>query len=143
MKHIILIVLLSTTLLSAQRPPNAKISKQVMGLFESQVNAWNRGDLDAFMVGYWNDRRLVFVGSKGPTYGYENTLKGYRSGYPDRKAMGQLKFDILELRQWDHRTIQVFGKFTLYREKDTPSGHFTLLLRKIKGQWLIVSDHSS
>jgi hypothetical protein len=57
--------------------------------------------------------------------------------------MGRLAFDILEKRQWDRRTIQVIGKFTLYRENDTPTGHFTLLLRKIKRKWVIVSDHSS
>jgi len=54
-----------------------------------------------------------------------------------------LKFDIIEMRQWDRKTLQVIGKFTLVRESDSPTGHFTLLLRKIKGKWVIVSDHSS
>jgi hypothetical protein len=70
-------------------------------------------------------------------------LKGYQKGYPTKEAMGTLKFDIIEMRQWDRKTLQVIGKFTLIRESDTPTGHFTLLLRKIKGKWVIVSDHSS
>lgn len=139
---IVLAVVLTTSVL-AQKPANKKTKKQVQHIFDKQITAWNAGDLNAFMNGYWEDKRLLFVGSRGPTYGYENTLKGYQKGYPTKEAMGTLKFDIIEMRQWDRKTLQVIGKFTLIRESDTPTGHFTLLLRKIKGKWVIVSDHSS
>lgn len=142
-KHVFIAVLLFSLSGWAQKQPNAKVKGIIDGLFEHQIRAWNEGDVDDFMLGYWNDERLIFVGSTGPTYGYQNTLEGYKKRYPDRAAMGRLAFDILEKRQWDRRTIQVIGKFTLYREKDTPTGHFSLLVRKIKGEWLIVSDHSS
>jgi uncharacterized protein (TIGR02246 family) len=128
---------------TAQKQPSPKVSRTIDALFEHQIEAWNTGDTQRFMEGYWEDDRLIFVGSSGPTYGYQNTLKGYNKRYPNRAAMGTLAFDILEKRQWDRRTIQVVGKFTLYREHDTPTGHFTLLLRKIKRKWVIVSDHSS
>lgn len=141
--HLVVAVLLFSPSGWAQRQPNAKVEGIIDALFEYQIKAWNEGDVDDFMLGYWNDERLIFVGSTGPTYGYQNTLEGYKKRYPDRAAMGRLAFDILEKRQWDRRTIQVIGKFTLYREKDTPTGHFSLLVRKIKGEWLIVSDHSS
>jgi hypothetical protein len=141
------LLLIGTLLLSfsnwAQKQPNTKIERTIDALFEQQIRAWNDGNVNDFMLGYWNDKRLIFVGSAGPTYGYQNTLEGYKKRYPDRAAMGRLAFDILEKRQWDKRTIQVIGKFTLYREKDIPTGHFSLLVRKIKGKWLIVSDHSS
>jgi len=142
-KHVFIVVLLFSLSGWAQKQPSAKVMGIIDGLFEHQIRAWNEGDVDDFMLGYWNDERLIFVGSTGPTYGYQNTLEGYKKRYPDRAAMGRLAFDILEKRQWDRRTIQVIGKFTLYREKDTPTGHFSLLVRKIKGEWLIVSDHSS
>ncbi|MFM1807673.1 MAG: hypothetical protein RLZZ242_398 [Bacteroidota bacterium] len=127
----------------AQKQPHPKVDQMIDALFEHQIKAWNEADVTRFMLGYWNDERLIFVGSAGPTYGYQNTLNGYKKRYPDPKAMGRLAFDILEKRQWDRRTVQVIGRFTLYREKDTPTGHFSLLLRKMKGQWVIVSDHSS
>lgn len=142
-KHVFIVVLLFSLSGWAQKQPSAKVMGIIDGLFEHQIGAWNEGDVDDFMLGYWNDERLIFVGSTGPTYGYQNTLEGYKKRYPDRAAMGRLAFDILEKRQWDRRTIQVIGKFTLYREKDTPTGHFSLLVRKINGEWLIVSDHSS
>ena len=144
MKKLLTVLALAlTTCILAQKPANKKTREQVQGIFDKQITAWNEGDLNAFMNGYWADKRLLFVGSRGPTYGYENTLTGYQKGYPTKAAMGTLKFDIIEMRQWDRKTLQVIGKFTLVRENDTPTGHFTLLLRKIKGKWVIVSDHSS
>lgn len=142
-KHLFIAVLLFSLSGWAQKQPNAQVKQTINALFEQQIRAWNDGNVNDFMLGYWNDERLIFVGSTGPTYGYQNTLEGYKKRYPDRAAMGRLAFDILEKKQWDKRTIQVIGKFTLYREKDTPTGHFSLLVRKIKGKWLIVSDHSS
>jgi len=142
-KLLTVLALVLTTFVLAQKPANQKTKEQVQRIFDQQIKAWNKGDLNAFMNGYWKDKRLLFVGSRGPTYGYENTLKGYQKGYPTKEAMGTLKFDIIEMRQWDRKTLQVIGKFTLIRESDTPTGHFTLLLRKIKGKWVIVSDHSS
>ena len=142
-KLLTILALVLTTFVLAQKPANQKTKEQVQRIFDQQIKAWNKGDLNAFMNGYWKDKRLLFVGSRGPTYGYENTLKGYQKGYPTKEAMGTLKFDIIEMRQWDRKTLQVIGKFTLIRESDTPTGHFTLLLRKIKGKWVIVSDHSS
>ena len=135
--------LLLTTSLLAQKPAANKTREQGQRIFDKQIASWNAGDLNDFMNGYWEDERLLFVGSRGPTYGYENTLKGYQKGYPTKEAMGTLKFDIIEMRQWDRKTVQVIGRFTLIRTNDTPTGHFTLLLRKIKRKWMIVSDHSS
>ncbi|MGB2171877.1 MAG: YybH family protein [Flavobacteriaceae bacterium] len=115
----------------------------VMALMSDQERAWNQGDINAFMKGYWDNDRLVFTGANGPTYGYQNTLRNYKKRYPNQVAMGQLKFDILFTKQWDAQTIQLIGRYLLQREKDQPTGFFTLLFRKIEGHWKIVSDHSS
>ena len=117
--------------------------KAVRTIMSQQEKAWNEGDIPSFMEGYWQNENLVFTGSKGPTYGYLNTLERYKKSYPDQAAMGKLHFDLLFLKQWDENTIQVVGKFTLVRAQDTPTGHFTLLFRKMEGAWKIVSDHSS
>ena len=117
--------------------------KAVRTIMSQQEKAWNEGDIPTFMQGYWQSQNLVFTGSKGPTFGYLNTLERYKKSYPDKATMGKLHFDLLFLKQWDEKTIQVVGKFTLERTHDTPTGHFTLLFRKIEGVWKIVSDHSS
>lgn len=142
-KHFSFFLLFIVSFSFAQQQAENDDIKTVKALLAAQENAWNKGDIDAFMLGYWQNEQLVFTGSKGPTYGYTKTLERYKKSYPDREAMGALHFDLLFIKQWDESTIQVVGKFTLKRIHDTPTGHFTLLFREIAGDWKIVSDHSS
>ena len=120
-----------------------KNKEQVKKALLAQQDAWNNGDIDAFMEGYWKSEQLQFIGGSGPTFGWQQTLDGYKKRYPDRAAMGTLKFDILQIDQRSSKVISLIGKFTLTREKDQPSGHFLLLWKKIKGKWLIVADCTS
>jgi ketosteroid isomerase-like protein len=86
----------------------------------------------------------MFIGKKGITYGYEQTLANYRKSYPDMDQMGELQFDLIKIDLISPGAAVVIGKWSLKREKAGDlSGYFTLLLKKINGQWLIVSDHSS
>ena len=115
----------------------------ILKVLEDQRLAWNRGDLEGYMQGYWHSDSLMFVGKSGPQYGWQTTLNNYKKGYPDKAAMGQLTFDILKVELLDKTNAFVLGAWHLKRASDAPRGYFTLLLRKIKGVWLVVSDHSS
>lgn len=108
-----------------------------------QELAWNRGDLEGFMKGYWYSDSLRFIGSRGLTYGWKNTLQNYQNSYPDKDAMGTLVFTILSVEILSKKSAFVVGKWHLARENGDLSGHYTLLWRKIKGVWVIVADHSS
>jgi len=127
----------------AEAKISEKETREISGLLDKQVLAWNEGNLEKVMQTYWNSEKLSFVGSRGPTYGWQETLDSYKKGYPDKAAMGNLKFTILELSKIDRKTVYVIGKFDLAREMGNLSGHFTLVIQKIKNEWLIVSDHSS
>ncbi|MEZ4991075.1 MAG: nuclear transport factor 2 family protein [Saprospiraceae bacterium] len=131
---------LLSTVASAQKMSDME---QVKTILLRQASDWNRGDLDAFMIGYWPSEQLQFIGGNGVTYGYQNTLERYKRVYPNRSAMGQLHFDILEVHQLSKKVIMLTGKYTLTRENDMPTGHFLLVWKKIKGEWVIVADHSS
>lgn len=120
----------------------AQDSKQIIDVMNKQMAAWNRGDLEGFMQGYWKSDSLMFVSSK-PTYGWQATLDNYRRGYPDKAAMGILSFDIKKVEVIDATNAFVFGAWHLKREKDNPGGYFTLWFRKIKGEWKVVVDHTS
>lgn len=124
-----------------------KISKKVKFKIESllakQVEAWNEGNLEKFMETYWNSEKLSFVGSHGPTFGWQQTLNNYKKGYPDKAAMGNLKFTILDISKIDKKTAYVIGRFDLTREIDNLTGYYTLVIQKFGKEWLIVSDHSS
>lgn len=112
----------------------------VKTLLRTQNEAWNRGDIDGFMEGYWKSDQLQFTNSNGVTFGWENTLNGYKRRYPDLAAMGKLTFEILNVTRRSKKVISLSGKYTLQRANDQPSGYFLLLFQKIKGKWRIVSD---
>lgn len=95
------------------------------------------------MNGYWKSDSLMFIGKNGVTYGYNKTLNNYRRNYPDTAAMGKLTFDILEVKRLSADHYFVLGKWMLQRSIGDLSGHYTLLFRKINGEWVIVADHSS
>jgi ketosteroid isomerase-like protein len=117
---------------------------QIRAVLNTQVQSWNCGDLNGFMKGYWQNDSLLFIGKKGATYGYENTLKNYRKNYPDMDQMGELKFDLIKIDLVSVDAALVIGKWSLKREKaGDVLGHFSLLFKKINGQWVIVLDHSS
>ena len=120
-----------------------KDETEVRNVLAQQNAAWNRGDVDGFMVGYWENDSLMFIGKSGITYGYTNTLNNYKKSYPDTAAMGKLSFDIIEVKLLSPEYAYVVGKWMLKRTIGDLSGHYDLLLRKIRGKWVIVSDHSS
>jgi len=121
---------------------NAQEIAKVLDLMKSQELAWNAGDLEGFMIPYEKSDSLMFVGSKGITYGWQNTLERYKTSYPDKASMGGLTFTIIKAEQLSPECIYVLGKWSLKKEK-AASGHFTLIWKKSKGLWKIVSDHSS
>lgn len=120
-----------------------KDEQTIRSLLSQQTEQWNRGNIEGFMKGYWESDSLLFVGKHGPAYGYRTTLENYKKSYPDTTAMGKLQFDILSVKPVSADTYFVLGKWMLKRTIGDLEGHYTLLLKKIKGEWLIVADHSS
>lgn len=108
-----------------------------------QQTAWSKGDLDGFMQGYWKSDSLMFIGKRGPAYGWQTALDNYKKGYPDKAAMGKLTFRLDKVELLSDRYAFVMGAWSLAREKDAPGGYFTLWFKKINGEWKIVCDHTS
>jgi hypothetical protein len=143
-RFVVTVILALCTLVNfAENKLGEKDKSQIMGILDKQVEAWNEGNLEKFMETYRKSEKLVFVGSRGPTYGWQATLDNYKKGYPDKAAMGKLEFTILDISKIDSKTVFVIGRFELTRKVGDLAGHFTLLIQKIKGNWVIVSDHSS
>ncbi|NML36132.1 DUF4440 domain-containing protein [Chitinophaga sp. G-6-1-13] len=117
--------------------------RQIEGLMAAQTSAWNRGDINAFMQTYWHSDSLLFIGKNGVTYGWQATLDRYKKNYPDTAAMGKLDFKLLEFKPLARDVYFVVGKWHLQRSIGDLQGHFSLTLRRIKGAWKIIADHSS
>ena len=117
--------------------------KAIKAILQNQTIAWNKGDLVTFMAGYWNNDSLVFIGKSGPTYGYKNTLANYKKSYPDTSYMGKLNFDIVSIKPLSKNHFFVIGKWYLKRTVGDVNGIYTLVFKKTKAGWKIISDHSS
>ncbi len=139
-KNILCLCMLLFAQFANAQTKDANKSLQIMA---AQEKARNEGDIEQFMKGYWENDSLVFVGKSGLTYGYNNTLANYKKGYPDKTYMGNLKFTILSMQPLGKQFYRVIGKWELTRTVGNLSGHYTLLLQKINGEWKIISDHSS
>lgn len=138
-KGLLLFFVLASLVSVAQSSEEDQIKKLLL----VQTESWNRGDLEGFMQTYWKSDSLMFIGKNGVKWGWQETLDNYKRGYPDTAAMGKLSFDILVVKKLSPDYYYVVGKWMLKRTIGDLSGHYNLLLRKIKGQWVIVADHSS
>lgn len=136
----------STTALPAAAPPQATQTgdaANIRHVLDVQSQAWNRGDIPAFMQAYWQSDSLTFIGKAGPAYGYQPTLDRYKKSYPDKATMGFLTYSNLQLKRLSDSYYFIIGNWHLKRDMGDIGGTFTLLMRKIDGQWKIVVDHTS
>ncbi len=125
--------------------PETETLAAMQPLLDTQVEAWNAGDINAFMEGYWKSDSLRFASGGNVRRGWDETLARYLATYPDRAAMGTLTFEDLELQKLSEQWATGFGRFRLKRTPplDDLTGLFTLMFEKRNGSWIIVSDHTS
>lgn len=143
MKLAILVIFAAAVTTFAQsEAQKTSIADDIRAVMTQQAADWNRGDVDAFMQGYWKSDKLVFVGSK-VTRGWQQTLDNYKKSYPTKERMGTLTFSDLEITVLSKDAAVVVGSWSLKRANDAPGGKFTLIFRKFKDGWKIVHDHTS
>ena len=138
-----LILVLCAVSFAQSEKQKLKITEDIRQVMNEQVAAWNRGDIDGFMQGYWNSPSMTFVSGDNVTKGWQPTLERYKKSYDSRAKMGVLSFTDLEITVTSKESAVVLGRFTLVREKDKPTGMFTLNFRKFKDGWKIILDHTS
>lgn len=122
---------------------DAKAAEAIKTVMRKQAEAWNRGDIEGFMKGYWNSPNLVFVSGANVTRGWQPTLDRYKKSYDSKAKMGVLTFSDLEVNVLSKDSATVLGRWSLQRETDNPNGSFTLIFRKFKEGWRVIHDHTS
>ncbi|GLS82076.1 YybH family protein [Paraferrimonas haliotis] len=135
----LLILLLAQSAVAVTKDPEQAIREAL----QQQVVAWNKGDIPAYMAGYWHDPRLRFISRGEVRYGWQPTLEAYQKNYPDKATMGKLSFDVELIDLLHDDTAIVVGHWKLVRENDEPKGNFTLIYRRFEQGWRIIQDHSS
>lgn len=136
------IVLLALTL-HAGSPQENKEHAAIRAVLSDQQNAWNRGDVSAFMKGYWDSPQLSFASSSGFVRGWDKVTNRYKQNYPDQASMGKLDFSDLEVHTLGPDAALVLGKWHLQRASTDVGGIFSLIFQRFPEGWLIVHDHTS
>lgn len=122
---------------------NERAQNQIRQVLDAQTRAWNNGDIEGFMRGYWNSPDLVFASGDSITKGWQPTFDRYKKRYDTRAKMGTLTFSDLEIEILSKDWAKVLGSWSLQREADNPKGKFTLIFRRFKDGWKVVHDHTS
>jgi len=115
-------------------------AEKITAVMTAQQTAWNAGDIDGFMQGYWISPALRFASGGTVTTGWQETRDRYHAGYADKAAMGALTFSNLNVSLLSNDAAVVHGAWALQRQDDDPSGLFTLIFRRVDGDWKIISD---
>ena len=140
-KIFILYIIVLTSCINTSHNNEIDLIKKIL---TKQEESWNNGNIDEFMEGYWNSEELIFTSDIGaPAYGWQNTLKRYKNTYQTKESMGELKFQIFDVKLSSNKTAILNGKWELIRENDNPQGNFYLILNKIDNNWLIVKDSTT
>lgn len=135
----LLIFSITITLFASCSSTNSA-EENIVDKMNLQEECWNNGDLECFMLPYWNSESLLFVNPNGVLNGYNETLLRYRRTYPDKESMGNLQFDIERILMRSETIYQVIGRYHLKRSIGDLEGRYSLIWQLIDGEWVIVSD---
>lgn len=136
---------------AALAQPESGDAEVIKSAMAAQAEAWNRGDIPAFMQEYDNSAETTFVGTE-VRKGYGPILERYRTNYATRDQMGKLTFSNLEVRLLPSACgaaeyAVVTGNFHLERTAmgvaKKNDGIFSLVWHKGPAGWKIVLDHTS
>lgn len=136
------IILLVSVNVSAQTK-NEKVSGEIKQVMDAQAKAWNAGDLEGFMQGYWKSEEMKFVSGDNVAQGWQAALDRYKKSYDTKAKMGTLEFSGLQINILSKDAAVVLGSWSVVNEKGNPKGKFTLIFRKFKDGWKIIHDHTS
>ncbi len=140
----IILALLGLPVVLAAQTPGGDEAKAIRAVLDAQVAAWNKGDLEGFMAGYWKSPDLTFYSGKTKLRGWQATLDRYRKRYQaEGREMGKLAFSELDIELLGPDRAVVRGRFQLTLKGESPAGLFTLILKKLPEGWRIVHDHTS
>lgn len=110
----------------------------------AQVDAWNRGDLEAALAAYCDSRDIVWVNRKGVSRGFADFAAGMRADFADRAMMGRYEAEILDRRVVGPEAALITVRWSIARGgKRLMGGISTQLWQPCGGRLRIVLEHAS
>jgi uncharacterized protein (TIGR02246 family) len=145
MKNLLLIFLMILTVsgFAFAQTKDEKVKMAIRKVMDEQIAAWNNGDIDGFMQGYWKSEQLIFVSGDNVRRGWQTVTDNYKKSYNTREKMGVLSFNDLEINILSKDSATVLGRWKVETKPTNAQGRFTLIFRKFKEGWRIIHDHTS
>ena len=122
---------------------NVNDEQIIVSHLQAQQECWNNGDIDCFMSHYWNNDSLMFVSGSRVSYGWQSVTDNYKKKYYSKELMGKLQFEIVKVEYLSPESYLAIGSWDLKRPSGNIGGMFSLLWKKVEGEWVIVLDHTS
>lgn len=116
----------------------------VAALLERSSQAWDRGDLDAFMHTYEQSPQTIYIGAKSIVHGYDAIRAHYAGSYKPGH-MGTLTVSDLAVRPLGSNYAVATARWHLARpaaKGGNVSGLFSLVLHRNSDGWHIIADHT-
>ena len=137
------LMLIAAACRPAPKPAHMDDINTIRMVLDNQVNAWNSGSIDGFMLGYWQSDSLRFIGKRGIRYGYDSVAANYKRHYNSPEKMGMLSFNDLNILPLASvpELYNVTGKWRI-TGTDSAAGFFSLLVERKKEGFKITADHT-
>lgn len=145
MKNLLLTILMVLTIsgFAFAQSKDEKAKMAIQKVMDEQIIAWNKGDIDGFMQGYWKSETLIFVSGDNVRRGWQTVTDNYKKSYNTKEKMGVLSFTDLDIIILGKDSAKVLGRWKVQHEPKDDQGRFTLIFRKFKEGWRIIHDHTS
>ena len=142
-RSVVTLAVLLATGVPAFAQDQADVSAAIRSVLATQGKAWNRGDLQGYLASLSRDQKTRHVFNDEITVGYVAIKERFQSRYPDPSNMGTISFSDLEVTVLAPDAAAAFAHWTFEQTDRAFSGVFTLILRRVDEQWVIVHDHST
>lgn len=121
----------------------ALVAADIRKVLDEQAAAWNAGDLDGFLTGFWDSPQLVFTSGGQVLRGRATLRQRYRQGYWSGGDPGKLSFADVEIHALAPDAAWAMGRWELAFPADSVGGVFSLVFRRFDDGWKVVHDHTS
>ena len=142
MKKIILLFSFTLFINCAETIDVSKDIEEIKKALHQSADDWSNGNLEGYMNVYWKSEDLQFIGGKGITYGWKQTLENYKKGYPTKEDTGKLTFKVLSVDFLAKDLYSLIGEYYLQRPTGNANGIYNLIFKKIDEKWVIIIDHT-
>ena len=119
----------------------SKTVKAILQVMRLEEDYWNKGDIEGYVSLYDPSDSTRMLLSNRMIYGKDSILAFYKKYWPKEK-MGQLTLEADGIEKLSKRFCYVSGFFHVKFPDRTINGRFSGLMRKVKGKWLLYTDHS-